>query len=62
MTSCIFKELLPQSKVVKEPGNNKEFILLLEQVNVFNCANDLTSKVPLIPLLLQISVFKRGVC
>ena len=63
MTSCVSKEFLPQSKVVKEPGNNKEFKLLLLQNKVFNCVKEVTSKVlSLIRLELQTREVKRGVC
>ena len=62
MTNCVSKGLVPQSKEVNEAGNNKEIILLSLQNNVFNWVKEVRFKVPLIPLLLQISFFKRGVC
>ena len=62
MTSCISKELLPQPKEVNDPGKNKEFILLSLQIKVFNWVKEVRSKVPLILLKPQESVFKRGVC
>ena len=62
MTSGIIKELLLQSKVVNDPGNNKEFILLSLQTNVFNWVKEMRFKGPLIPLSIQKRVVKRGVC
>ena len=62
MTNCVSKGLVPQSKVVNEAGNNKEAKILSLQNKVFNCVNDLTSKVlSLIRLLLQKREVKRGV-